>query len=40
MSENQYTIVKFKDNNLDLDITISPKEDNIWLLKKSNRYTF
>ena len=33
MSENQYTIVKFKDNNLELDITISPKEDNIWLSK-------
>ena len=33
MSENLYTIVKFKDNNLELDITISPKEDNIWLSK-------
>ena len=33
MSENQYMIVKFKDNNLELDITISPKEDNIWLSK-------
>ena len=30
---NNYDIVKFIDNDLELDITISPEEDNIWLSK-------
>ena len=29
----KYKIVKFVDNNFELDITISPKEENIWLSK-------
>ena len=31
--ESKYDIVKFSDNDLELDITISPEEDNIWLSK-------
>ena len=30
---NKYALVKFIDNDLELDITISPEEDNIWLSK-------
>ena len=30
---DKYELVKFIDNDLELDITISPKEDNIWLSK-------
>ena len=33
MNNNKYTLVKFIDNDLELDITISPEEDNIWLSK-------
>ena len=33
MNNNKYELVKFIDNDLELDITISPEEDNIWLSK-------
>ena len=33
MNNNKYALVKFIDNDLELDITISPEEDNIWLSK-------
>ena len=33
MNNNKYSLVKFIDNDLELDITISPEEDNIWLSK-------
>ena len=33
MSESKYELVRFIDDDLELDITISPKEDNIWLSK-------
>ena len=33
MSINKYEVVKFIDNDFELDITISPEEDNIWLSK-------
>ena len=33
MNNNKYELVKFVDNELELDITISPEEDNIWLSK-------
>ncbi len=33
MSEQKYEIVKFTNNDLELDITISPDEENIWLSK-------
>ena len=31
--ETKYELVKFIDNELELDITISPNEENIWLSK-------
>ena len=31
MNNNKYELVKFIDNDLELDITISPEDDNIWL---------
>ncbi len=30
---NKYELVKFIDNDLELDITISPEEENVWLSK-------
>ena len=33
MNNNKYALVKFIDNDFELDITISPEEDNIWLSK-------
>ena len=33
MNNNKYALVKFIDNDLELDITISPEEENIWLSK-------
>ena len=33
MSINKYEVVKFIDNDFELNITISPEEDNIWLSK-------
>ena len=33
MNNNKYALVKFIDNDLELDITISPEEDDIWLSK-------
>ena len=33
MNNSKYELVKFIDNDLELDITISPEEDNIWLSK-------
>ena len=29
--ETKYELVKFIDNDLELDITISPKEETVWL---------
>lgn len=37
--ETKYELVKFIDNDLELDITISPKEETVWLsLEEMSHY--
>ena len=40
IEETKYELVKFIDNELELDITISPNEENIWLSKNQNAELF
>ena len=30
---NDYELVKFRDNELELDVNVSPEEDTVWLTK-------
>ena len=31
MKENNYEVVKFKDEEIELDVNVSAKEDTVWL---------
>ncbi|MGD9605675.1 MAG: hypothetical protein AB7V00_05975 [Bacilli bacterium] len=38
MNDTKYEIVKFINNDIELDVNVSPSEDIIWLTKKGKRY--
>lgn len=40
MNEKKYEIVKFKNQNVELDVNVSPKEETVWLTQKQMAYLF
>ena len=36
----KYEIIKFTDNELELDVNVSPKEQTVWLTKDDMAYLF
>lgn len=35
-----YEIIKFENNNLELEVNVSPEEDAVWLSKEQNAELF
>ena len=40
MSEEKYEIVKFVDDELELEVSVSPKEETVWLTQKQMSFLF
>ena len=40
MDDNKYELVKFIDNELELEVNVSPKEETVWLTQKQMSILF
>lgn len=40
MNNTKYEIVKFVNNDLELDVNVSPDEETVWLTQKTDECTF
>ena len=37
---NEYEIIEFKNDNIELSVNVSPKEDTVWLTQKQMSFLF